>query len=104
MTTPSCDGCGRCCTNQPTPPMMPDEFASLPENLRAAIEAYLSGPLFNDNDPCLWLDRSTGRCLNYEHRPAICRGYPLSGPGCRAERENVGLTIEGWPVVEDPDE
>lgn len=104
ISIPTCNQCGLCCRSQSSPPIMPDEFSALPPALQAEINAYLDGPLFNDSDPCLWMDRSSGRCRHHEHRPGVCRDYPLSGPNCREQRVEAGLTIEGWPVVDDEQE
>lgn len=80
---------------------MPDEFAALPKELADGITAYLDGPSYDDSAPCLWLDPETLACKHYDHRPGICRDYPLAGPECHAERKAVGLTVEGWPLVAD---
>lgn len=101
MSTPSCDGCGRCCFNQSSPPILLDEMDALPAALRAEIETYLSGPDYDDTKPCLWLNLDTLACKHYNHRPGVCRDYPLAGPHCHAERVAVGLTVKGWPLVPD---
>ncbi|MBS0187934.1 MAG: YkgJ family cysteine cluster protein [Planctomycetes bacterium] len=101
MIRPSCSNCGACCRNFSSPPLMPDEFAALPKRLKDEVEAYLSGPNYDDSRPrCLWLT-DQGTCREYEHRPEICRNFRLAGESCHAQRKIAGLTVEGWPVVSD---
>jgi Fe-S-cluster containining protein len=106
MTTPTdpCQSCGLCCTRQSSPPFMPDEMDALPPDLRDGINRYLDSPLFDDNAPCIWLDRTTTRCMHHEHRPGVCRDYPVGGSDCRNTRASVGLTLEGLPTVSPEDD
>ncbi len=104
-----CTGCGSCCENMVHPPDSLfaglDHFGpaeqlrahvdgaelslwglSLPEDLRldiiARMAAVVSG-VVGSEEPCHWYDAKAKRCLNYEHRPPVCRDFPVDGPGCR---------------------
>jgi Fe-S-cluster containining protein len=42
-------------------------------------------------NPCLWLHVPSKRCRHYNHRPSICRNFPLGGEECRFLRREQGL-------------
>lgn len=103
-----CNDCGLCCMHLNSPPFAIEDWRTLRPELQAQIEAYLDSPRYaqlNGADaPCLWLDRVTGKCIHYEDRPRVCREYPVGGAGCRAQRTEVDLTVDGLPVVLDDPE
>jgi Fe-S-cluster containining protein len=37
--------------------------------------------------PCVWYDAESKQCRHYEHRPDICRTFPVGGEGCLFWRE-----------------
>lgn len=104
-----CVGCGNCCRSIGLPPFevanpdlgpQPKEptpggcrtceqlrdmstFANMPSSLRAA-HAELVKNLKSDpsGKPCAWLDTETGRCINYEHRPAVCQDFTVGSAEC----------------------
>ncbi|MCO8125410.1 YkgJ family cysteine cluster protein [Stieleria sp. TO1_6] len=32
--------------------------------------------------PCIWLDPSSKLCRHHQHRPQVCRDFPVGGIGC----------------------
>ena len=96
----SCQGCGACCEAQGSPPFLPEEVKKLPQPLRVEIESYDETVLYSRYDvglPCLWYDVVHRKCINYEHRPRVCREYEVGGEGClswRSRSPNVAKTIE----------
>lgn len=127
-----CHGCGACCVEQSSPPgyvlvLSPgyvddpegpyhEEYElalRLPDDLKAELIAY--GDRLGADDafaharqdaPCLWLDRATGRCRHYEHRPPICRAFVVGSPGCHGWREAYGhprLPIDAPDPEDEPD-
>lgn len=107
-----CEGCGMCCMHMVAPPFVPvmDDpiIAAMPPGLYAEVERYVDSPRYTavggGEAPCLWLDLHTGRCIHHEHRPGVCREYPVGGSACRSQRTSVGLTLEGLPVVSDDED
>lgn len=71
------DGCGLCCAEQGTPPMLPDERAKLPPELLWDIHEHADR--YDRGLPCLWFDTTTKRCRHYEYRPQACREAVLPG-------------------------
>ena len=100
-----CNKCGVCCNHLEIPPFYgPDDpsFIRLPQRLKDEIDEYIYSPLYKGEDiPCIWLDRSSGKCKNYEHRPNICKNFLVGSESCRGMRIDVGLTIEGFPIIAD---
>lgn len=51
-----------------------DPDRPLPKRLRDKLERVIEGPLGGDDYcPCVWLNRFTGKCIHYKHRPTMCR-------------------------------
>ena len=72
----TCDDCGLCCMGQNLLPwsMARLDAVELPPELSDELDSIADGPLFGDDGcPCVWLDRVTGKCKHYEHRPTPCR-------------------------------
>ena len=105
MSVKNCDGCGACCMGQNLMPLTGNELdkVTLPVELRLELVAITFGthdentegrfgPLFGDDKcPCVWLDRATGRCKHYEHRPSFCRELVCGGKACLRIRRKAGL-------------
>lgn len=58
------------------------------------LRAALFGPCGGDNNtPCIWLNRVTGQCRDYEMRPPVCREFEMGGEDClrlrRQEDEEI---------------
>lgn len=111
-----CVGCGNCCRSIGLPPFEvanPDlapqrserspggcfscaqvsdmnTFAAMPTELRAA-HAQMLRDLKTDPSgaPCAWLDPASGRCVNYDHRPAVCRVFVVGSPECLHLRTGI---------------
>lgn len=78
-------------------------FKQLPDRLKLELQEYydrarqdvLDGvhPLtaWRSGQPCFWLDTTTRRCKNYEHRPATCREFEPGEDACLAYRREGGL-------------
>jgi Fe-S-cluster containining protein len=86
----SCEGCGVCCREQNIPPYL-DEIDFIPRELEKEvlearkIEAELAGK------PCIWWEKTTGKCRHHEHRPNICREYEVGGELCLETRVKFGV-------------
>jgi len=81
----SCDDCGACCEHMRFPPFIKGERIELELIDDLAKELDLSILLGDVEDrPCVWLHPDTKRCINYEHRPHVCRDFDLGGPDCIA--------------------
>lgn len=92
----NCDNCGACCLTQNLLPLsgnMVDGANRLPDAMRITLEAVLDGPLAGgDECPCIWLDRTTGKCMNYGLRPDMCREVLEPGDEtCMGIRTDAGL-------------
>lgn len=90
----NCDNCGVCCMGQNLLPWAQNKVdqCALPPELQQALDAVIEGPLGgDDNCPCIWLDRATGRCLHYEHRPSFCIEFKRSGESCLKQRREARL-------------
>jgi hypothetical protein len=77
-------------------------FWAMPEAVRAELLAYYesvrTGGAPARDGPCLWLDPQTKRCRHYEHRPDICREFPVGGLSCLGWRRDFGLPVpDGTP-------
>lgn len=99
-----CHNCGLCCMHMRTPPFAGEDMERLKRDrpdLASEIEHWIDSPRFDVSDeeqPCIWLDLATGACKHHEHRPDVCRDYPVGGEDCRMQRQRVGLTVEGMPA------
>lgn len=79
-------------------------FAQMPDSLKFELQSYYEGarrqtdegvdPLkaWRYGQPCLWLDETTKRCKNYEHRPATCREFQPGEEACLEYRKRGGLS------------
>lgn len=100
----NCDGCGLCCMGQNLVPLSDislerlggfDEASTLiPARLVAELEATIRGPLSGDDTmPCVWLDRSCGKCAHHDYRPSVCREFEVGCEAClkyrRLSRERL---------------
>lgn len=95
LSPTSCDSCGLCCQGIGSPVLVyvsrseweavhPFRPVGMPEDLIDEIDAHFLG-LSRGQEPqeqCLWYDRATRRCRNYEWRPQVCRDYELGGEPC----------------------
>ena len=97
MAVENCDNCGVCCMGQNLQPLTGNVLdralqRALPA-LWQALETVADGPLKgDDNCPCIWLNRFTGKCRNYQLRPPVCRD--LIQPGdetCLRLRREAGI-------------
>lgn len=81
----NCDICWACCMEMCSPPFLGDPPAEVAESYEAGMMA-LEKDGWPDSQPCFWLDPATKRCIHYEHRPEICRDFPVGGDACRSLR------------------
>ncbi|WP_147866462.1 YkgJ family cysteine cluster protein [Stieleria maiorica] len=105
-----CDGCGVCCMHMGFPAFnltleqLADvehiDLASLadaasadlarwiamPAGLREGVLEQMANHVAPKNGaldgPCTWLDLQTKRCRHHQHRPQVCRDFPVGGVGC----------------------
>ncbi len=108
----SCEGCGRCCDTQGTPPGFASffpvkgeiaswvkesedarHFAKLPEEAREILEVYfrdhflgLVGDRYDESLPCLFYDVEKKTCRFYDARPQTCREFELGSESCLGYR------------------
>ena len=106
-----CNNCGLCCMHMRTPPFCGPEdpqWQALSAELKAEIDDWVMGGnprwefmVQNEGNvnPCIWLNLLTGECRHYELRPDVCREYEVGNQSCRTLRREVGLTVNGMPVV-----
>ena len=95
---PNCDNCGLCCQHTNVPPFSYEDGDAPPAELQLEIDAYRASPRYTGAYwPCLWLNRVTGKCLHYEHRPRHCRQFELGGRECRQYRAHAGLDAPNEP-------
>lgn len=107
----SCQGCGACCLDQSAPPgyvaylsgvLSLDDgtedaarLQALPADLKTELELYLdflrSGGSHPDGEICLWFDKSTKQCKNYDLRPQICRDFEMGSDFCHSWRRQHGI-------------
>jgi Fe-S-cluster containining protein len=94
----NCQGCGVCCLHIGYPPYVlphdghPGEYwwQVLPAALRTELELVMvnyqlpsyDGTVESLDGPCCWYDCQTGRCLNHQHRPNVCREFQPGSRGC----------------------
>ncbi len=81
-----CTDCGKCCEKQGTPPMMKEEYDSLPSYLKWNIEDH--NERYDYSLPCLWFDEVKKQCRHYNHRPQVCKDFEVGGEFCISMREN----------------
>jgi Fe-S-cluster containining protein len=85
-----------------SPPFLSDEWASVrlrfPKNLRDEVDrsrANGSGGLrktpATGEDPCMWLDLKTRKCMHYDLRPVVCRSFEIGEKDCCEHRQRVGI-------------
>jgi hypothetical protein len=82
----SCDSCNAgCCLGvaHGLPPFRPNEA---PPELAATLKSSNVG-----RGVCCWLDLATKRCLDYEHRPQICRDFARGSAACLGIRAIYGI-------------
>lgn len=103
MTSPvaNCDGCGACCMGQNLVPLSDISLARLegiapprivPTHLVAQLETIIRGPLSGCGDePCVWLNRGTGKCKHHKFRPDICRNFEVGSENCLRRRRMAGM-------------
>lgn len=70
--------------DQPIWDAMPVE---LRQSLRDYYQQCAADDDWRDGEPCIWLDAETKRCRHYEHRPSVCREFPVGGDDCREARK-----------------
>ena len=82
--------CGACCQHMGYPPTSaitdPEDWMALPEALRIEIRDAMHALRGDQELPCIWLDERTKQCKHYEHRPSICRDFPVGGESCARQR------------------
>lgn len=97
--------CGACCMEQDSLPISSylgsfpeDDPDTLPEGLLLGLRAFqkqFEREGWPDGFPCIWLNLDTMQCLNYEHRPSICRdnedGVIPGNEACLRWREQYGM-------------
>jgi Fe-S-cluster containining protein len=90
----ACKDCGLCCMAVTTPP-----FICPPTFELWGLDKWICSPrrAYADEQPCVWLDRITGKCTHYEDRPDICMDYEVGCESCVALRREAGL-----PEIEIP--
>ena len=86
----ACDSCRACCCRLEVMLMGEDD---VPPGLTEADPWGGQVMARLDDGWCAALERDTLRCGIYEHRPAICREYQVSGSDCVAERSNRAVVI-----------
>ena len=85
-----------------SPPFLSDEWVSvrlrIPENLRDELDRHRADGLRNiqkthttGEDPCIWLDLKTRKCMHYDLRPIVCRSFEIGEKDCREHRKRVGI-------------
>ena len=81
----TCEGCGKCCEKQGTPPFSHAGDDKPPPELEWDIDAHADR--YDRGLPCLWFDTETKKCNHYEHRPDACRNEVNPGDyWCRSFR------------------
>ncbi len=107
-STTNCDDCGACCMGQNLVPGSDVWIAKLSEELNEVprklpprsiplplleeLEAVSRGACQGSGDePCLWLNRASGRCRHHKHRPDVCRQFEVGGEACLRIRAEAGL-------------
>jgi Fe-S-cluster containining protein len=70
----------------------PDLVAGIEADRRMRWANAANGQnLAEDDYPCLWLDRETGRCRHYDYRPSTCRDFEPGSSDCEFARGQFGL-------------
>ena len=88
----NCDGCGVCCMGESVPPFL-DEIDFIPPELQQEVKQYakLLAAVPYPPGPCLWFDVTTRKCRHHEHRPNVCREFPIGEEDCLAYRVRWGV-------------
>lgn len=75
-----------------------EEYAALAiarPDLHAELEAEMARKAREDDwpeaRPCFWYDAATATCRNYDHRPEICRDFPVGEESCLEHRKRAGM-------------
>lgn len=73
------------------PPFLGFEIYNLPTHLRDEVLTIMhNNPgLEHSRQPCYWFDMNTRRCVEYNHRPQICRDFEVGCNACINYRENA---------------
>lgn len=105
-----CSGCGACCMTMNSPPgfggvevmlfATPEDerrFHDAPQEAQDLVFAYYDrienlphGEEIPEG-PCCWFDAESRRCRFYEHRPSVCREFPVGSEPCLGWRERFGI-------------
>ncbi|MGC8835941.1 MAG: YkgJ family cysteine cluster protein [Infirmifilum sp.] len=94
-----CLTCGKCCMQ--TEMILTDQDVKQIEKLGYSRKYFTVWDgkflrLRNEGGSCVFYDKSTGKCIIYQHRPSGCKLYPLIFD------ENKGLHLDPeCPLVED---
>ncbi|QEF96673.1 Flagellin N-methylase [Stieleria maiorica] len=61
-------------------------WIAMPAGLREGVLEQMANHVAPKNGaldgPCTWLDLQTKRCRHHQHRPQVCRDFPVGGVGC----------------------
>ena len=68
-----------------------DRMQNLPEDAMLSLIEYWGALEAESESPCIWLDMKTRMCKHYEHRPSICRTFPVGEKACREYRQEQGI-------------
>jgi Fe-S-cluster containining protein len=74
-----------------------DIAAGVPAAALAEVEASVRASP-TPTGPCCWLDRATGACRYYAHRPLVCREYERGGDRCLEARAAWGPAAANAPA------
>ncbi len=89
--------CCACCMEMGSPPFirlpegMDARWAELPQAMKDHIAHIRDLQEWEDGVPCVWLNVATRKCVYYDLRPDICRGFKVDSTGCRANIEREFL-------------
>ena len=87
----TCDDCGACCMHMNLVPLSGwcfDSDSPLSAEEENQLQDVLHGMCGGDDEtPCIWLDRLTGRCKHYEKRPPVCREFEVGSEACLLHRD-----------------
>ncbi len=89
----SCTNCGVCCREVVIPPFL-DDIDFIPRDLQKEIldAQKREAELLAAARPCIWFNEATGLCRHHEHRPNVCREYPVGEELCLEARARFGIT------------
>ena len=80
---PHCDRCDAVCCRL-TVVLMPDD--DVPPRFTTHNDYGVAVMARDEEGWCVAIDQARMCCSIYEQRPAICRKFPMAGPGCREVR------------------